>query len=755
MNVLRRSIFAFRRAGALAWPAVAVLLAGCVGNVSRTSTPTPTPPVTTPAIAVSVSPTAATVQVGAMQAFTATVSNDSQSKGVTWALSGASCGPPGACGTLSGTSSASGAAVMYTAPTSLPSSPTITLAATSVADNTKSAAVAVTLTAPSPAISVNVSPSTASVQVGGTQMFSAILQNDSQNKGVSWTLSGASCTGSACGTVSPTSSVSGAPVTYTAPPAAPSGPVTLTATSVADSTKSSAAAIIVNAPPAIMVTLSPTIANVQAGGATQAFTATLQNDSLNQGITWSLSGTGCRGATCGTVLPTSSVSGVAVTYTSPGQPPTPATITLTATSVANAAVSASATISLTGPPAPTPSSPLLLGHASISQGYGDPVVETDAAGNVDVAWVNADGAYFTRSTDGGTTFSTPTKIPSDLSLTLNADDDIQMALDANGNINLLWRRVLTGTSTAPSNFFSRSADGGVTFSTPVNLSTTAAPARLAVQPTGNVVITWFDAASSNLIAETSLDGVTFSSPITVWTASGNPMDLTTAVGPQGQIYAFWTQMISPTNCSILISMSANALNFSAAKSISANSGSCNQTPAAFVDASGNVDVAWDADGTSLFFSRSTDAGANFTSPISVLTSARASAQQIAVGPDEMIYIAWASQNGSLFSHSTDNGATFSATPTVLMVPLGGSTPILGVDACSNISVAGGDGGKVTLQRSTDAGVTFSNPVTLSNLPNDFYPSLVLDKNGNVNVTWEVDGPPDIFYVRVPTTCSLH
>jgi hypothetical protein len=753
MNV-QRSIFAFPRAGALSWPAVALLLAGCVGNVSRTPTPTPTPPVTTPAIAVSVLPTAATVQVGSMQPFTASVSNESQSRGVTWALSGAGCNAAGVCGTLSGASSASGAAITYTAPAAMPSSPTVTLTATSVADNTKSAAATITLTAPPRTISVAVSPSTASVQTSATQMFTATLQNDSQNKGVNWILSGTGCTGGACGTVSPTFSTSGVPVNYTAPAAAPSGTVTLSATSVADSTQSAAAVITVTAP-AIIVTLSPTMANVQAGGATRAFTATLQNDSQNQGVIWSASGAGCSAATCGTVSPTFSASGAAVTYTSPGQPPSPATVTLTATSVANAAVTATATISLTAPAAPTPSTPLLLGHASISQGYGDPVVATDAAGNVDVAWVNADGVYFTRSTDGGTTFSTPTKIPSDLSLTLNADDDIQIGLDANGNIDLLWRQVLTATSTAPSNFFSRSSDGGAAFSTPVNLSTTTAPARLSVQPAGLIVVTWFDQSTSNLIAETSANGVTFSGPVTVWTASGTPMDLSAGVGPQGQIYAFWTQMISAANCSILFSQSADAMNFTAAKSISVNSGSCNQTATSLVDTAGNLAVAWDADGTSLFFSRSADAGANFSSPVSVPTSAQPNTQHLAVGPDGTIYIVWETQTSTLFSHSVDNGATFSATPTTLSLGLGSSAPVIGVDACSNVSVVGeGPGITIIFQRSTDHGVTFANPVSLSNLPNDYYPGLVVDKNGNVNVTWEVDGPPDIFYVRVPTTCSL-
>jgi hypothetical protein len=398
----------------------------------------------------------------------------------------------------------------------------------------------------------------------------------------------------------------------------------------------------------------------------------------------------------------------------------------------------------------------VLGNALIDQGYGDPVVANDATGNVDVAWVNINGAAFVRSTNGGTTFSAPITIPSDLSLTLNAENYIQMSLDANGNVNLLWRLDPTGTATSLQNVFSRSTDGGVTFSTPVNVSTTPTPAQLVVQPNGTIVVTWFDQTTSNLIAASSTDGVTFSSPITVWTAVGNPMDLTLVVGPQGQIYIFWTQLLTNQSCSILFSRSTDAMTFSTAANISGSAGACNQTPAAFVDGSGAVDVAWDADGASLFFSRSTDSGATFSPLTSVPTSAKPNSQETTVGTNGTIYILWQSQSGVVVSHSADGGATFSPAPTGLSLGEDGSSSVIGVDACNNISVIGTNPGLTILfQRSTDGGVTFADPTTLATLPNDYYPELAVDANGNVNVIWEIDGPKDIDYVRMPTTCMLH
>jgi hypothetical protein len=260
------------------------------------------PPATNP-ISVTVAPATAFMQPGQGMSFTATVTNDSANKGVTWALSGAGCSGA-ACGSVSSPSSASGAAITYTAPASVPSG-TVALTATSVADGTKSAGAIITITT-SPAIVVVVSPTTASVATGGaTQSFTATLQNDSQNKGVSWTLSlsGGACTASVCGTVSPATSLSGASVSYTGPPAVPSGPITLTATSIADSTKSAAASIAITSPTKIAVTVTPATSSIATGGVTQTFTANVQNDSQNKGVTWSVSGANCMGATCALCRP--------------------------------------------------------------------------------------------------------------------------------------------------------------------------------------------------------------------------------------------------------------------------------------------------------------------------------------------------------------------------------------------------------------------------------------------------------------------
>ena len=266
-------------------------------------------------------------------------------------------------------------------------------------------------------IAVSVSPSTVSIQVNQQANFTATVMNDSTNKGVTWALSGTGCSAATCGTLSAASSASGASITYTAPALVPPGTVALTATSATDATKSATATITITAAPlAIVVTVSPMTASVATGGATQSFAATVQNDSQNKGVNWTVSGATCSGAACGTVSPTSSASGAAVTYTSPA---TAGTVTLTATSVSNNSVSAAATITLT---APSATGPVNLGAGNA------PSTVVDSNGVVDVAWVTPAGIVFAQSQDNGVTFSSPKLVvpayAGPVSIQVDAQNDI-------------------------------------------------------------------------------------------------------------------------------------------------------------------------------------------------------------------------------------------------------------------------------------------------------------------------------------------
>ena len=181
---------------------MALVWAGCGGKKSSTST----------TVAVTISPTTASIAGGATQQFTATVTNTTNTA-VTWEVNGA----VGGNATI-GTISTSG---LYTAPTVLPSTTTVSVTAVSQADTTKSATATVTLTAPP--IVISISPTTATLVAGTQQQFTATVSGGSTNVAV-WSVNGAGGGNSTVGTVSSTG-------LYTAPLSPPKESITVTATS--------------------------------------------------------------------------------------------------------------------------------------------------------------------------------------------------------------------------------------------------------------------------------------------------------------------------------------------------------------------------------------------------------------------------------------------------------------------------------------------------------------------------------------------
>jgi len=93
-------------------------------------------------------------------------------------------------------------------------------------------------------------------------------------------------------------------------------------------------------PPPITVVVSPAKATTPAG-TKQQFTASVTG-TPNTAVTWTVSGTGCAAAACGTI----SSSGL---YTAPAAIPSPAAVTVTATSQAAPGQSASAVVTIEAP----------------------------------------------------------------------------------------------------------------------------------------------------------------------------------------------------------------------------------------------------------------------------------------------------------------------------------------------------------------------------------------------------------------------
>ncbi|MGA2483670.1 MAG: hypothetical protein ABSF92_11210 [Candidatus Acidiferrales bacterium] len=274
-------------------------------------------------ISVTVAPPVSNVELGATQKFTASVSSAGQPDvSVRWSLSGASC--PASCGSIDSSGT-------YTAPQNLPNPSEISIVATSAADPSKQSSAIVhftstfTLTLSGPA----------NLLTGGSAQITATLipvPGSSPNPALTWDLSGAGCSGSACGTLSPSGSSSSSGGTfstsasYIAPAIAPNpASVTITATSAADSSKR--AALTISLSQVISVTVSPSSATRAANHRLTLFVQV--TGSANISVAWSVNGVPGGNASVGQIcavgsspcqsITTSSVS--QVDYLAPGAIP--------------------------------------------------------------------------------------------------------------------------------------------------------------------------------------------------------------------------------------------------------------------------------------------------------------------------------------------------------------------------------------------------------------------------------------------------
>jgi len=135
--------FVLRRSLPLVFLLAAVGLAGCTGTTKGSTASNPNTPPSGSGVTVTVSPASANVRAGATQFFSATVAGSSNTA-VTWQVNGATGGSA-----ATGTISSSG---MYVAPTTVPSSNTVTVRAVSSADASATGSSAVTLQNPVPVL---------------------------------------------------------------------------------------------------------------------------------------------------------------------------------------------------------------------------------------------------------------------------------------------------------------------------------------------------------------------------------------------------------------------------------------------------------------------------------------------------------------------------------------------------------------------------------------------------------------------------
>jgi hypothetical protein len=331
-----------RRAAQSRFPAPAILvllvtvacILGCSGGVATSvspSTPAPTP--TSSSVSVTVTPTTSSVLLGNTQTFTPSVTG-STNTAVSWSVNGIPGGSP-----TTGTITAAG---VYTAPQILPAPTTVTVTAQSIADPGKQASATITILSD---ITVALTPSVAGVELGATQPFHAAISSGGQpNPAIRWSISGPACP-AVCGSLDFNGN-------YTAPQILPaSATVTLNAQSVADPSRQASATVTITSSFSLQLSAPASIASGGSGLIAATLTP-IPGSSPSTALSWTLSGAGCAGTSCGVLVAvtTQALAGGAMsssaTYTAPVTPPSPNTVTITVTPQADPTKKAQAVVTI-------------------------------------------------------------------------------------------------------------------------------------------------------------------------------------------------------------------------------------------------------------------------------------------------------------------------------------------------------------------------------------------------------------------------
>ena len=333
-------------------------------------------------------------------------------------------------------------------------------------------------------------------------------------------------------------------------------------------------------------------------------------------------------------------------------------------------------------------------------------VKVDASGIVhvvfddDSARVRSDDALYSRSTDGGITFSTPMIVSG--GSTLGAESTL--ALDSSGNPFVAWTGVNPALNTLGI-LVSRSTDHGVTFSAPVVASGTSRDAEnpeVAIDKDGNIVITYIDFATSGspvFSVRSTNGGVTFSSPSRVSKQGetiGNPPFI--AVDSTGAAYVIY-QDNSQSIAAIKLAIAPDGQTFGAPKVVSnsqvnafAPQISIDKNDAVYVTFYDRFALTGSTFNREVVLIKSTDKGNTFGQHINVSeNTGQSTFPSLIVGDQGRVNIAWEdttedAQRDVLVARSTDGGATFA--PPINLSSNGGRSfgAFGGIDANGNLFV---------------------------------------------------------------------
>lgn len=312
----------------------------------------------------------------------------------------------------------------------------------------------------------------------------------------------------------------------------------------------------------------------------------------------------------------------------------------------------------------------------------------------------------------------------------SSNDSIAPSIATDGiNIYIAWT---DQSRSGPSEiFFSKSTDGGNTFSAPQNIGTKQGTSIAPFVATDgmNIFVTWTDSQpkSRDIMFSKSTDGgETFSVPQKISSDSSDSV-ASKIVVHGNNIFLIWFSITwsgdFSKNMEIYFSKSTDGgETFSVPQNIS-NNEEFSQSPSIATNGS-DVFVTWSNDHmgkTTIFFSKSTDGGETFSSPKNISDNTGYSSGPFITSNGANVFVAWfyhveGKNPDILFSKSIDGGETFSVPQNISNTSGYSVTPVIATNG-SNIFITWTDSqpksSLILFSKSTDGGLTFSSPENIS------------------------------------------
>jgi hypothetical protein len=513
------------------------------------------------------------------------------------------------------------------------------------------------------------------------------------------------------------------------------GTVTITSTGATGSPKTVSVSLVVSAAASPVLSATPTTLafNYQIGAATPATQpisvkssgAALSYTTAASGGTW-LTATPASGTTPGTVSVAVNPAGLAAgTYSG--------TVTIASAGAMGSPQAIAVSLVVT---AGTGNSTMTVAPGSLQFNYqnGGSLPSSQA---LTVASAGSPLAYTASSSNASWLAASPTggTTPGTVMVSVNP---AQMSA---GSYTALITLIASGAN---------SVIVPVTLNVTQNLSNTTTSGSsypaIAVDVNSNIDIAWLDSASGILFRRSTDGGRTFSTPKSIPGSAGASFQPQMIVDASGSIDIVWTGAGETT---VLFSRSIDGITFSVSPKLVAQNlgGVLISAPRIGLDPIGGTNIVWGQ--TDEYFSRSSDAGATFSTPAKLSTAAgNISASRIAASSTGNLYVVWSDEQNrattgncnEFFTRSMDKGVTFSAPVSIYNVGCSHDNMQVAVDPFDTILFFWSNDipfKDVLVSRSTDSGSTFMTPISLAqgaaaSLQGTIY------KDGNIYVVWAGD-----------------